>query len=810
MSGATRSNSNASRRAARKHAALPYSRPAPKKSSWAWTDVFSLLNPLRALSPSRHEEEEEETNEPVQFNAAHALSMRGYDMLRGSMEGLSSSSEEEQPADHASRAPAASQNPQTSADPESPASLLDQLMSRGSNNKTVEDFLRNKGNQPLTRIEYAGVMALLAGRVEAEPEERETPFKFSTVSPSPEPGKVTFTPGSASNSGRKMLSKNPNGPYVLRGGGSARPRNRYQSPGFGSPQRATPAIRITPEKPPADGKRRRIGYDPDLHPVSGVSASGATAANGTTSPLAGPSSTGTSGISANGIPKVNGASPTTPIRRRPILPAKPTTPVNPSPLRQAWGQPDSPPSQSSPPSAGKQTQSAAYLSQLIKEISPKKNPDIQNPYQTASVLPPRPATKKPPQRKSRRAEASKTASKSSAESTPSAEEPPLTSVETIEATMPTGSKRARPPSDSRPMQVNEATSISEASPATAAAPSLPRRVSRPEATARPTSNGFGTKAPVTYYEISDEEESPQKKQKTTGAPAPTPNGRSRTRPLPVEIVEIPDEEAPGRPQDYTLPSEVIEPDETSKTTTRNASPTATSSSAPVRAGIPGSRPDRFRKFAPTRPSSLRNQVSVDKEDIPEPDSAPPAPKSTKPSFVPVSKPSAPSLAPAKPSAPLATVAAKPAAPSFVPVAKPNLQESKLLPYNVPKDAKAIVAAKGALDLPSFMLTVSVTRLDVSQLAKNKVKALRPAELPTYDLKAPLSSPDAGPSTSSGTASRPVIPVGPASTVGFNWEAAGAAKPAPKPEGSWTCSTCMCTNDAKVTEKCTVCEAPRPR
>ncbi|KAH9924726.1 uncharacterized protein B0H18DRAFT_400097 [Fomitopsis serialis] len=82
MSGVARSSSSASRRAARKHAALPYSRPAPKKSSWAWTDVLSYLNPLRALSPSRDEEvEEEATSEPVQSTAARALSMRGREML---------------------------------------------------------------------------------------------------------------------------------------------------------------------------------------------------------------------------------------------------------------------------------------------------------------------------------------------------------------------------------------------------------------------------------------------------------------------------------------------------------------------------------------------------------------------------------------------------------------------------------------------------------------------------------------------------------------------------------------------------------
>ena len=386
-------------------------------------------------------------------------------MLKQSLSASSSSEIEQQASTSAARPPTASHEQrlpgnQTSPDPQNPSSLLDQLISQGSNNKAVEDFLRSKGDQPLTRIEYAGVLALLAGRVEgapartsnlfvpypysplvAEPEEKDVPFRFSTTSLSPEPAQaINFTPGSASNGGRKMLTKNPNGSYVLRGGGSARPRNRYHSPGFGPSQRTTTPIRITPEKPSADGKRRRIGYDPDLRPASSsATLNGTPNTNGTPSPVAGPSSPSpNTSPTIQAVPRAGAPPPTTPIRRRSILP---TTPVNPSPLRQAWGQPDSPPSQSSPPSAGKQTQSAAYLSQLIKDISPKKNPDIQNPYQASSVLP-RPATKKPPQR--RRTEPAKTAPKPAPEKSksksPPTVEPTISSVDAIVATMPTVSR----------------------------------------------------------------------------------------------------------------------------------------------------------------------------------------------------------------------------------------------------------------------------------------------------------------------------------------------------------------------------------
>lgn len=641
----------------------------------------------------------------------------------------------------------------------------------------------------------------------AEPEEKDAPFRFSTTSLSPEPAQnVNFTPGSASNSVRKMLSKNPNGSYVLRGGGSARPRNRYHSPGFGPPQRMTTPIRINPEKPPADGKRRRIGYDPDLRSASSNATTNGTpttksspATNGTPTP-AGPTSPSpiTGPSAAHAVPRAGAPPPSTPIRHRSVLP---TTPVNPSPLRQAWGQSDSPPSRSSPPSAGKQTQSAAYLSQLIKDISPKKNLDIQNPYQAANVLPPRPATKKPQQR--RRTQPVKAEAKPPTEQpkskSPHAAEPAITSIDVIAATMPTvgsyifrwcpvftfslqGSKRARPSPDDRPiLNGNLAVSPSKGSSTLTTGPSIPRGVGRSGGKIGPILNGAISKSTVVIHEISDDDddESPQKKQKTKNTPMPATNGHSRPKRPSVEIEDVPDVAMSSKPQTYTLPSEVIEPGEGSKSTARGVSPTSTSAPlAPFRVA-PGSGQDRFRKFAPARPSSLRNQVSVDKEDAPEPMAPPPAPKL---SFAPAPKLSAPPAAAA---------------------AKPVVQQNKPAVATTPKDAKAIVLAKSVRELPTFTLTITATRLEISQLAKDKAKALPQATLPPYDLKA-LSSPGAGPSSLTSKA-----PTTSSASKSFNWAAAGIAKPTPRPEGSWTCSTCMCANDAKTTEKCAICEAPRP-
>jgi nuclear pore complex protein Nup153 len=34
--------------------------------------------------------------------------------------------------------------------------------------------------------------------------------------------------------------------------------------------------------------------------------------------------------------------------------------------------------------------------------------------------------------------------------------------------------------------------------------------------------------------------------------------------------------------------------------------------------------------------------------------------------------------------------------------------------------------------------------------------------------------------------------------------------APKVDGEWTCSLCMLQNSAAMTDKCSICEAPRPK
>ncbi|EGN96622.1 hypothetical protein SERLA73DRAFT_140274, partial [Serpula lacrymans var. lacrymans S7.3] len=126
----------------------------------------------------------------------------------------------------------------------------------------------------------------------------------------------------------------------------------------------------------------------------------------------------------------------TPRLRTNGLPIKPTLPAVPSPLRQAWGQSDSPPSNSPP---RRPTKAANFMADLIKEVTPPKKADVSNPYQTASPVKPPPKKQTAKKLRSTRSTEQKQTEKEKAK------EPELSTQAIIEATVPKGSKRARPP-----------------------------------------------------------------------------------------------------------------------------------------------------------------------------------------------------------------------------------------------------------------------------------------------------------------------------------------------------------------------------
>lgn len=163
-------------------------------------------------------------------------------------------------------------------------------------------------------------------------------------------------------------------------------------------------IKLTPVK--TEGKRRRVveEQEPSPVPFPAVSPQKATSDSGVESlptpapsqsrasifpPVNGTSTNGSAASSGSGS-KANGSN-SAPRLRTSGLPTKPTAPPIPSPLRQAWGQNDSPP-QTPKPNVPTPTKAANFMAELIKEVTPAKKPDLSNPYQTASPV--KPPTKK--------------------------------------------------------------------------------------------------------------------------------------------------------------------------------------------------------------------------------------------------------------------------------------------------------------------------------------------------------------------------------------------------------------------------------
>ncbi|KAI0653407.1 hypothetical protein C8Q70DRAFT_606904 [Cubamyces menziesii] len=635
-------------------------------------------------------------------------------------------------------------------------------VSTSVNLQKVQEFLDQKGGRPLNHVEFAGLVSLLQNSVEDDDDHHE-PFRFSKSPSTPGRGmtpnvnflspstseQMVAAAGTAAQNGRKTLARNPMGVYRWQGGGSARPRNRYQSPGFGTTA-ARPTIKLTPEKPKTDSKRRRVGEDatnssPQRVPKANGSAANLTPSSSTTTQLNG--SAMANGAQANG--KTNGASlpaaPSTPRIRTSGV--KPTTPAVPSPLRQTWGQSDSPPQASSPQPASKPTRAASFMTELIKEVTPPKKPDFANPYEAMSPLP-RPPQKKQPARKTRSAAKAEAEKEKEKEKT-QVKEPELTPQAIIEATVPKGSKRARPPPELIGQRSPEkrVTSPPDAN--------FMRRSTRLNG-ADFSSNGVNgvSKEPSTASEVTEEDQPSPKKQRTSIVP-PKP-----IRTTSVTVEEIDDVEmsssssskTTSTPQ-YTLPSEVVEPGDEKTDKRRATSPSSAAAPAFPGFGAPRAGFGAAKSSAPKAPSKLRFSIQVEKDEKME-------------------------------------VTPEPAKTTFEapkPIQSP--------PAEQPKDARSIVAAMREEDLPkyTFPMPTSSPGAGPSTLrAREAAKAAPVSSLPTYDFS--KAAPTPAPSTGSASG-------------GFNWQAAGM-KPPPKPAAdTWSCSVCMLSNPGG-TDKCTVCDAPR--
>lgn len=656
--------------------------------------------------------------------------------------------------------------------------FLQQSPSLAKNLEPVTRFLVEKAGRPLNEFEAAGIVDYIQKNVQSDKPE---PFRFSTSPPRGSSPNLSFGPpngvSSDTRTPKKTLSRNPNGILRWQGAGSARPRNRYRSPGFGSRPQG-PRIELSPIRTPSttDGKRRRVGNEAEsstaqksapsssmstvVFPTSNsTSLTRSTPAINEKTPVP-PVPATTLAPAAVVTPKVNGA--TTPRLRTAGLSVKPTTPAVPSPLRQTWKQNDSPPQ---PPT--RPTRAANYMTGLIKEVTPLKKPDVANPYQTASPV--KMPARKPTARRSRPVAEKKEKQH---------KEPEMTAQAIIEATVPKGSKRARPPPD---MERQE----------------KPTRDVQDSYI--PMTNGHNktTKSMITPEEVSDQDESPTKKRKTT---KPTPVVLS------VEEVVEDVEMVQDKSSVYMRPAEIIEPVEDAPplfATSFSSNTPSPSSSMKTAFGA--------KTSAPREPSKLRYSYYADKETT----SAEEKPMSE--------APPAPLMASRDLPKETQTTSLKAKLPPKEAVAAMEVDELPKYSFKLtevaypagPSHDKARIAAASMsrFSIPTFEFKSLAPSINGFNWTAAGMKAPVAATSGTWSCgTCMLENPDSATdkcticdAPRSGGAAKPAaVP-----QKIFDWSKTAIKVPPTQHAGTWQCDTCMLSNPDNAKLKCTVCDAARP-
>ncbi|KAL0067227.1 hypothetical protein AAF712_005797 [Marasmius tenuissimus] len=773
----------------------PYARPPSKKSSWSFSGILSYFNPLKSrvqeeILPVTEDYTDESDYNPEELgqSPAQALSTRGHQLSRTLK---SKGAENESPSRPASNT---ANGTHQSVPQQSPTSPFVEPTSSSEGIDIVTSFLESRRDRHISSIEAEGLISLLK---KSTSETRE-PFRFSSSPSTPQRGNSplfaststssnpfrfstpTDSPNQLSSSTTpKLLKNNPNGKYRWQGGGSAKPRsrNRYQSPAFGTSRASSErlVLKESPEKIKTDTKRRRVGDEAESSTASPsgssltpppTTRSGAPAPSPTRTALAAPLPT------PNGVPsgsgKVNGINTSSSSRLRTSMIQKPTTPVVPSPLRQAWGQPSPSNSDSeggSPVPVPKQTRAANFMTKIITEVSTTKHLDVSNPYQAASPV----KHTGQPKPRSKRIRAGKSVSKidvNGAEAGSGSqdgkekeqekekekeEEKQYSAQAIIEATLPKGSKRSRPPPATSNGPVNGS--------------SRPSASQSPPPPAKPQFS-------VQIEEVEDEDEKERSPKKSK------PNGHIvngfAAKPLKSvpTIEEIPEGEVSSTSSKTAVaPSEVIEPGQKTY---------SFSSSANLGLGMPsslskGSLPvfgAPKTNTIPKAPSKLRESMKM---DTPTP--------------------------PAAPSSSSESTAPSPFFASKAPVADTT---SSPPPASSKADPKQAALDAPVPSLPTFTFSVPATVSFNDSEAIAKAKSIPLLNLPKYEftIAAMSSSSTASPEPKESRPTQAPPPV-----VGFNWSAAGIKPPPAPAQGSWTCGTCDCSNGASATQ-CVVCDAPR--
>ncbi|KAF7770500.1 hypothetical protein Agabi119p4_6474 [Agaricus bisporus var. burnettii] len=312
---------------------------------------------------------------------------------------------------------------------------------------TVSNFLMQHANIPMSREDIDQMVALLQQSKPAEqPLRSKNPC--ATIPPrSKSPNSLLPT---STSTAPRTLGKNPNGTYKWKGVCSSRAfrsRNTFSSPVIPVHPSKTfraPATSTDAEALGNDRKRRRIG-DPTTEPQDPPLVNGASL-NQVSLPVASTATDSTSRTSTT--TSLQSPPVATPVRQRIQVLQKPTAPVVPSPLRQAWtgGSPSGSESGSPQgPNPVRRTKTAQHVTDLVKSLNSQDKvvAEIRNPYELANPV------KRPTMPKRKRVAPAKkpaTAAPAPKETTTKiAKEMSVHAI--IEATLPEGSKRSRPPAD---------------------------------------------------------------------------------------------------------------------------------------------------------------------------------------------------------------------------------------------------------------------------------------------------------------------------------------------------------------------------
>ncbi|KAF8631925.1 hypothetical protein AX15_002178 [Amanita polypyramis BW_CC] len=760
------------RRGLRAVQASPYARPA-KKSSWSLSSLFSFLNPLRF----RNSSEELESEKSPEWMSLSSNSTEAGDVGRpAELQAPDYQHDTVIQIDpgHATHPPGPPQDRtyriSTSSLSKQSTLRLDDIddSSPARNLEIVTKFLEERGGKPMSNVELEGVISLIR---KSAPIEKPQPFRFS-CSTSPTPGRDEspnaihdFSPASnrSTQAPRRMLAKNPNGVYRWRGGGSARPtrsRNRYASPAFGPPRVSSERLVLkdstaTGEGLRTDNKRRRIdeeAVDTSTSLSSKTSTDGPAPVRVTLLDSAAAKSTQPSpsiippavlSRPLNGINsqlKTNGTTNGTPaFRLRPSGLQKPTTPAVPSPLRQAWSGPSSDASSSPAQTSPKPTKVANFMAELIKEVTPPKRPDVSNPYQTASPVKITPSTTRPRPKRPRPTAKPAAPPTSKATTEPEwkdeeagVEKPSPQAI--IEATVPKGSKRARPPVHFEKSTTVEPITISPLEPA------MDGMSETHAPTAQPPMKVTRT---GTAYIVEEVEEDEEARARVAKKPKPYLNGRGAA---PADRRVIINEAIVTDTKDVEMCNANERPGP-------KAIPLSIGPTVALSKTVFGPKPTSI----PKEPSKLRFSYQ---------------PETTIP-------PTTSDMA--------------------VDQVKAGEASTRQVTAASAQDPKATTLALPANALPTFAFTfttISGAFSPAEKVAREKVISKAEASLPTFSF---TSKPETSLSTN-GVAAPPIRT--------FNWSAAGLKSPSVATGGDWTCSTCMLSNPASATEKCTVCETPR--